>query len=267
MKGWHGSATAGSCCSTDPQSSQPAPRLGLALQGNTFVRKVHANFNPAVTDAGALAMEVALPGCSVAAVWMDNCGVGAEANARLQWRCVINSVRLVALNASLLTSISLNLVGLPHAVEHNVELLAAAHAQGPQWSMEGAAIEPPEWAEESCDTAVTGALADALSANTTLTSISLMMNRELSPTAAAYFDFAFVRSSVQTRTITYLPTAAREAREAAGIAARKALREKQEKERAGKEREEKEAATKKSSGGRRATPRGSARTPSKELRL
>jgi len=178
---------------------------------------------------------------------------------------VINSVRLVALNASLLTSINLNLVGLPHAVEHNVELLAAAHAQGPQWSMEGAAIEPPEWAEESCDAAVTGALADALSANTTLTSISLMMNRELSPTAAAYFDFAFVRSSVQTRNITYLPTAAREAREAAGmIAARKAQREKQEKERAGKEREEKEAATKKG-GGRRATPRGSARTPSKEL--
>ena len=242
-------------------------RLALALKGNTFVRKVHANFNPGVTDVGAAALEAALPGCSVATVWVENCGVSSEANARLQWRCIVNSVRLVALSDNLLTSINWNLVGLPHTVEQNADLLTAVHSADTQWSIEGAAIGgvPPEWCEESCDAAVTGALADALATNTNVISISLMLNRELSPTAGSYLQGAFGRSSVQTRNITYLPTAAHEAREAAAIAARKAV-EKAQREKEEKEREEVEAAKKKK-GGRRATPPKGAKKGSATGRL
>lgn len=230
-------------------------RLALALKGNTFVRKIHANFNAGVTDVGAAALEAALPGCSVAALWLDNTGVGDEANAQLQWCCIVNSVRLIALNDNLLTSINWNLVGLPHTVEHNADLLAASRAAEPQWSVEGAAMvgEQPEWAVEPCDTAVAGALADALATNTNVINIALMMNRELSPTSAAYLQGAFDRSSVKTKNITFLPTAAREAREGAVIAARKAaLKAAMEKEE--KELAEAEAGKKKKGGGRRPTP-------------
>ena len=113
----------------------------------------------------------------------------------------------------------------------------------------------PPWHAESCDTAVAGALADALATNTNVVHISLMTNRELSSTAAAYLQAAFGRSSVQTRELTYLPTEAREAREQAVVDARKAVeravREKEEQEQA-----EAEAAKKKKGGFKPVKPKG-----------
>ena len=92
------------------------------------------------------------------------------------------------------------------------------------------------WQQESCDTAVTGALADALATNTNLLTISLMTYRELTPTAAAYLEAAFGRSSVRTREVTFFPTEAREAREQAVVDARK------EEERVAREKAEQEKA-------------------------
>jgi hypothetical protein len=67
-----------SCAEVDDEYLE---KLGTALKGNTFVRKVHLNFNPAVTDAGAAALEAALPGCNVVAAWADNTG----ASELTQW--------------------------------------------------------------------------------------------------------------------------------------------------------------------------------------
>eukprot|EP01043_Picozoa_sp_COSAG02_P033790 COSAG02_NODE_2324_length_9133_cov_38.463361_14_plen_90_part_00 len=63
-----------------------------------------------------------------------------------------------------------------------------------------------------------------------------MTYKELSPTAAAYLDAAFGRSSVQTREVNYFATVAREAREQAMVDARKT------EERAAREKAEEEAA-------------------------
>lgn len=109
------------------------------------------------------------------------------------------------------------------------------------------------WQQESCDAAVTGALADALATNTNVLTISLMTYKELTPTAAAYLEAAFGRSSVQTREVNYFPTEAREAREQAVVDARK-VKERAIQEKAEQEKAEAEAAQKKKRGGRIAKP-------------
>ena len=110
----------------------------------------------------------------------------------------------------------------------------------------------PPWHKQTCDTAVTGALADALSTNTNLLSISLMTYKELTPGAAAYLEAALNRSSVQSKQILSFPAEAREAREQAVVDARKAA------ERAAREKEEQAKAeaeaAKKKRGGRKAKP-------------
>ena len=57
-------------------------KLGEALVGNSVVRKVHLNFNPAVTDVGARALEAALPNSNVAALWLDHTGASEASKAR-----------------------------------------------------------------------------------------------------------------------------------------------------------------------------------------
>ncbi len=101
--------------------------------------------------------------------------------------------------------------------------------------------QPPLWHQESCDAAVTGALADALATNTNLLAISIMTYKELTPTAAAYLEAAFGRSSVQTREVNYFATVAREAREQAMADTRK-MEERAAREKAEQEKAEEEAA-------------------------
>ena len=128
-----------SCAEVDDEYLE---KLGTALKGNTFVRKVHLNFNPAVTDAGAAALEAALPGCNVVAVWADNTGASEAARARLHLLCVTNAVRLIATNDEHLTSINWNLVGVPDEGFDTAPLVAASRAAEPQWSVEGAPVSP-----------------------------------------------------------------------------------------------------------------------------
>lgn len=240
-----------SCKEVDDEHIQ---KLSEALKGNSAVRKVHLNFNPAVTDAGAQALEAALPESNVAAVWLDHTGVTEVVCARLHLLCITNAVRLIATNDELLTEINWNVVGVPDEAFATVPLLEASQAAGPQWSVDGAPVgaQMPPWHEESCDAAVTGALADALATNTNLLSISIMTNKELGSSAAAYLQAAFNRSSVQTKRITYLPKHAREAREQSVVDARKAA------ERAAREKAEQEAeaeaAERKKTGSRIAKP-------------
>ena len=230
-------------------------RLGAALKGNSIVRKVHLNFNPAVTDVGAQALEVALPQSNVAALWLEHTGVSEAAQARLHLLCITNALRLIATNDKFLTSISWNLVGLEDKELDTAPLVKACQAaRGPQRSIDGDPVgaRVPPWHEESCDAAVTGALADALATNTNLLSISVMTYNELTPGAAAYLQAAFGRSSVHSKRVSYLPTEAREAREQAALEARKveqAAREKAERAKA-----EAEAAEKQTRGGRTAVP-------------
>ena len=128
-----------SCAEVDDEYLE---KLGTALKGNTFVRKVHLNFNPAVTDAGAAALEAALPGCNVVAVWADNTGASEAARARLHLLCVTNAVRLIATNDEHLTSINWNLVDVPDEGFDTAPLVAASRAAEPQWSVKGAPVSP-----------------------------------------------------------------------------------------------------------------------------
>ena len=230
-------------------------RLAAALKGNSIVRKVHLNFNPAVTDAGAKALEAALPQSNVAAVWLDHTGVSETARARLHLLCITNALRLIATNDTCLTAISWNLVGQTDKELDTAPLVKACQAaRDLQRSIDGDPVgtRVPPWHEESCDAAVTGALADALATNTNLQSISLMTYNELTPGAAAYLQAAFGRSSVHSKRVSYLPTEAREAREQAALEARKA--EQATREKAERAKAEAEAAKKQTRGGRTAVP-------------
>ena len=111
-------------------------KLGEALMGNSVVRKIHLNFNPAVTDVGAQALEAALPNSNVAAVWLDHTGASEAAKARLHLLCITNAVRLIATNDKFLTAIHWNLVGQENKDVDTALLVKASQAADPQWAID-----------------------------------------------------------------------------------------------------------------------------------
>ena len=115
-------------------------RLGEALKGNSVVRKVHLNFNLAVTDAGAQALEAVLAESNVVAVWLDHTGASDAVKARLHLLCVTNAIRLIATNDEFLTAVNWNLVALADSDINTEPLVTACQAAQPQWSMDGAPV-------------------------------------------------------------------------------------------------------------------------------
>lgn len=122
-----------SCVEVEDEELQ---KLGAALKGNSVVRKVHLNFNPAVTDAGAQALEEVLPNTNVVAVWLDHTGVSEAAKARVHLLCITNAVRLVAMNDQFLTTINWNLVGQSDQEIDTAPLVKASQAADPQWAID-----------------------------------------------------------------------------------------------------------------------------------
>eukprot|EP01043_Picozoa_sp_COSAG02_P033791 COSAG02_NODE_2324_length_9133_cov_38.463361_15_plen_219_part_00 len=128
-----------SCVEVEDEQLQ---KLGAALKGNSVVRKIHLNFNPAVTDAGAQALEQALPNTNVAAVWLDHTSVSEAAKARIHLLCITNAVRLVATNDQLLTTINWNLVGQTDKEIDTAPLVKASQAADPQWAVDAPVSHP-----------------------------------------------------------------------------------------------------------------------------
>ena len=207
-----------------------------ALAHNNYLRKLHLSFNPGITNVGATRLEAALPFSKVAAVWLEATAVSEDQAAAIAWRCVANGVRLVAVNDPGLTSLNWSLVGVPRDSDAG-PLIEAARAGDTRPPSETARPEP-WWLREGADSAVAGALADALSGNTNLVQLNLMSTTELSPMAAAQLESAIGRSSVDQVRLSCLPAAAHAARqEVAAERRRAAAKEERDQE----EREQREA--------------------------
>ena len=209
-----------------------------ALAHNNYLRKLHLSFNPGITNVGAARLEAALPFSKVAAVWLEATAVSEDQAAAIAWRCVVNGVRLVAVNDPGLTSLNWSLVGVPRDSDAG-PLVEAARAGDTRPPSETARPEP-WWLREGADSAVAGALADALSGNTNIVQLNLMTTTELSPMAAAQLESAIGRSSVDQVRLSCLPAAAHAARQEVAAERRREAKQRDQEEREQREAKERE---------------------------